>query len=191
MQSWRVSKCRISTYAKTPRSKIGPHILYIHTHTPVHSHPALYKYLPYQDVILGRVGSWNRDSLLRCEAITWSNRAQLITWTRDGSATSHFLLRPSWIKTVAVFFTTHSCQRPLTTLILHTQGRSALVIDSFSVFSKQWTQKSIAAIGQSATMLCQQFCLDFLGRVWIAGTFQKRFPLNLLSWWMSTHLSFH
>lgn len=76
-----------------------------HSHMRAHTHAHLYTgiqwvlpwhrlvYLPYQNVILGRVCSRNSDSLLHCEAITWSNRARLIAWT--GSATSHSLLRSS------------------------------------------------------------------------------------------------
>lgn len=104
------------------------------THTFAHTNTHLYTgiqrvlllhrylYLPYRDVILGRVLSWNSDSLLHCEAITWSNRAQLITWT--GSATSHLYHLPSQIITYhrnLAIFTTHSCQGPLAKLILHTE----------------------------------------------------------------------
>lgn len=124
-----------------------------HTHTPEHKYAVLlqhcHEYLPYQDVILGRVGSWNSNSLLRCEAITWSTRARLITWT--GSATSHFLLRSSRITRVG-HFTTPSWQRPFPTLIQHTQTHTNLTLvfafANFLTFNK--------AFHKAFTKCCQR-----------------------------------
>lgn len=136
-------KCRVEGFGRAESALMQTlqgayHTL---THARAHTHAHLYTgiqwvlpwhrlvYLPYQNVILGRVCSRNSDSLLHCEAITWSNRARLIAWT--GSATSHSLLRSSRIIGIWTFFPpTHARDLSRTSFEKQEHVQSARVVSS-------------------------------------------------------------